>query len=128
MKKLFPPKKIPICEIVELIHALGGLAVFAHPNTAENHVHLCKEDTNLILDYLVARGLDGLEAFHPSTVSEDGAVENLLMQAKRYGLKVTLGSDRHHCDDRYGNDYFSMADKLKKYNYDFDSIRTFFMD
>ena len=128
MKKIFPPKKIPVCEAIDMIHDLGGLAVLAHPNTAENHVHLCKTDTNSIIDYLVAHGLDGLEAFHPSTVSEVGTVENLLVQAQRYGLKVTLGSDRHHCDDRYGQNYFSMEDKLQKYEYDFDSIKNFFID
>ena len=128
MKKIFPPKKIPVCEAVDMIHDLGGLAVFAHPNAAENHVHLCKTQTNTIIDYLVAHGLDGVEAFHSSTVSEVGTVENLLAQAQRYGLKVTLGSDRHHCDDRYGPNYFSMADKLKEYDYDFASIKTFFID
>lgn len=128
MKKIFPPKKIPICEIVDLIHSLGGLAVLAHPNAAENHVHLCKADTNIIIDYLAKHGLDGLEVFHVSTVSEDGVVENLLKKAQTYNLKVTLGSDRHHCDDRYGEEYFEMSDKLKEYNYNFDYIKTFFMD
>ena len=125
IKKLFPPKKIPIDEVVNIIHSLGGIAVLAHPNSAENHVCLKIEQTNQIIKFLVAKGLDGLEVFHPVTVSESGVVDNLLDQAKVYNLKVTLGSDRHNCDDCDGNEYFPMADKLKTIDYNFEAIRTF---
>ena len=122
----FPPKKIPIDCVVDIIHSLGGLAVLAHPNSGEDHVHLQISQTNKIIKYLVSKGLDGIEVFHPETVSGSGVVENLLEQAKLYNLKVTLGSDRHHYDDEcYGNTYFSMADKLKTIDYDFETIRTF---
>ena len=121
----FPEKKIPIEEVVGIIHSLGGLAVMAHPNNAENHVRLSVSQTNEIVRFLAGKGLDGLEVFHYSTVKEEGVVENLLQQAEKYNLKVTLGSDRHYCDDRYGKDYFSMAEKLKSFDYDFDSIKNF---
>ena len=124
----FPLKKIPIDCIVDIIHALGGLAVLAHPNSGEDHAHLQIYQTNQIIEFLAQKGLDGLEVFHSDTVSESGVVDNLLEQAKLYNLKITLGSDRHHCDDRYGNDYFSMADKLKTIDYGFDTIRTFWKD
>ena len=121
----FPDRKIPILKVVDMIHSLGGLAVLAHPNNAENHVNLTIEQTNEIIKYLVSKGLDGIEVFHYSTVSERGVVENLLKQVKKYNLKVTLGSDRHYSDNRYGNHYFSMAEKLNEFDFDFTSIRCF---
>lgn len=121
----FPDKKIPISQVVDIIHSLGGLAVIAHPNNAENHVNLTIEQTNEIIKYLVDKGLDGIEVFHYSTVNESGVVENLLEQVKKYNLKATLGSDRHYADDRYGDNYFSMADKLKEYDYGFEKIKNF---
>ena len=121
----FPERKIPIEDVVDIVHSLGGLAVMAHPNNAENHIHLTESETNEIIEFLADKGLDGIEVFHYSTVSEEGAVENLLKQAEKYNLKVTLGSDRHYCDDRYGDSYFSMAEKLSKFDYDFGSIKNF---
>ena len=125
IEKLFPPKKIPISEVVDIIHSLGGIAVLAHPNSAENHVCLTMEQTNQIIKFLVVKGLDGIEVFHPSTVSVGDIVDNLLEQARIYNLKVTLGSDRHNCDNDNGDEYFPMADKLKAIDYNFESIRTF---
>lgn len=124
----FPEKKIPISDVVGMIHSLGGLAVMAHPNNAENHVNLSTEQTNEIIKYLVSKELDGIEVFHYSTVNESGAVENLLKQAEIYKLKATLGSDRHYADDRYGNNYFSMADKLNEYDFDFAQIKNFWKE
>ncbi|MDE7182642.1 MAG: PHP domain-containing protein [Clostridia bacterium] len=124
----FPDKKIPISEVVDMIHSLGGLAVMAHPNNAENHVNLTIEQTNKIIKFLVGKGMDGIEVFHYSTVNENGVVENLLNQAKKYNLKVTLGSDRHYSDDRYGNNYFSMADKLSGYDFDYAKIKNFWKE
>ena len=125
IKNKFPEKKIPIKKVVDIIHSMGGLAVMAHPNDGENHDRLTKSQTNEIIDFLAGRGLDGLEVFHYSTVNEEGTVENLLKQAEKYNLKVTLGSDRHYADDRYGENYFSMAEKLKKIDYDFGKIKDF---
>ena len=121
----FPEKKIPIEKVVDIIHHLGGLAVLAHPNNAENHINLSISQTNAIIEYLVSKGLDGIEVFHYSTVNEDGVVENLLKQVKKYNLKVTLGSDRHYADNRYGSNYFSMAEKLNQIDYDFNTIKNF---
>lgn len=123
--KRFPDRKIPIAEVVGIIHSLGGLAVLAHPNNAENHINLTVSQTNEIIAYLAGKGLDGVEAFHYSTVSEEGVVGNLLEQAEKYKLKVTLGSDRHYSDDRYGSGYFSMEKQLSTFDYDFDRIRNF---
>lgn len=121
----FPQKKIPIDSVVDIIHSLGGIAVMAHPNRAENHVALSINQTNEIIEFLVSKGLDGIEVFHYDTVNEKGVVENLLEQVRKYNLKVTLGSDRHYCDDRYGPTYFSMEKMLNSFDYDFDTIRTF---
>ena len=123
MLKRFPPKKIPLEKVVDLIHKMGGVAVMAHPNNGEDHVHLTKSQTNKIIEFLAGKGLDGLEVFHYSTVNEEGAVENLLKQAEKYNLIVTLGSDRHYSDNRYGDNYFSMAEKLKSFVYDFGTIK-----
>lgn len=69
---------------IELIHAAGGLAVWAHP-----------EDVALQRDlrYLVDAGLDGLECYRPRMAA--APLRRRIELARAHGLLVTGGSDWH---------------------------------
>jgi len=71
-------------EVIERIHAAGGLASIAHPGLIEHDEWLAG---------LAAAGLDALEAYHSD---HDAAVTDRYLQtAKRLKLAVTGGSDFH---------------------------------
>jgi 3',5'-nucleoside bisphosphate phosphatase len=71
-------------EAIELIHAAGGVAVWAHPRT---------DMLEPMLPALVDQGLNGLECYRPRvTPSEADRIADL---ATRHGLVVTGGSDWH---------------------------------
>jgi len=77
-------EKLPPERAVGLIHAAGGVSVFAHPGaTREDHR----------LEALVAHGLMGLEVFCPS--HKLSATERYGALAARHGLLVSGGSDFH---------------------------------
>jgi len=74
---------------VEIIRESGGLAVLAHPMSLYvSWGHL----PGLIQD-LQDKGLDGLEAWHPS--AKVSACKRLHALAKSLGLYITAGSDFH---------------------------------
>jgi predicted metal-dependent phosphoesterase TrpH len=70
---------------IELIHAVGGLAVIAHPLEGEGSTELVPE--------LAAAGLDGVECYYQSYSREQ--VETLVELARQHGLVPTGGSDYH---------------------------------
>jgi len=71
-------------EAIELIHAAGGVAVWAHPplNLVET-----------LLPEMAQWGLDGVESFRPHLSPAD--IDLLVQTARRYGLYPTGGSDWH---------------------------------
>jgi predicted metal-dependent phosphoesterase TrpH len=73
-------------EGVERIRQAGGIASLAHP------VRL-KGDFPALLPGMREVGLNALEAYHSDHGPED--TESFLALAKRYGMKVTGGSDFH---------------------------------
>jgi 3',5'-nucleoside bisphosphate phosphatase len=76
--------------IVEAAHAIGALALIAHPGRGDVFVRL---DAGR-LDHLRAIvPIDGLEARHPSHTPEQ--VEDFLAYARSHGLLVSAGSDSH---------------------------------
>ncbi|MDR3541975.1 MAG: PHP domain-containing protein [Desulfosporosinus sp.] len=75
---------LDVFEAVEAIKQAGGVAVLAHPYGYKN-MELIPE--------LLASGLDGLEAWHPS--NDEAAVKLIMSEAKKYGLILTGGSDFH---------------------------------
>lgn len=75
---------IDVFEAVRAIKQAGGVAVLAHPY-GYNNMELIPE--------LVAAGLDGLEAWHPS--HDEAALKLIKAEAKKYGLILTGGSDFH---------------------------------
>jgi hypothetical protein len=83
---------VPVDEIIAVAHALGGLAVLAHPGRSKG-VYAIPADENDIAA-LAAVGLDGIEVFYPSHTPEQQ--QFLLAQADRHGLLVSGGSDSHH--------------------------------
>lgn len=75
---------------IERIHAAAGLAVLAHPPQLKynNNAHLAT-----IVRALVARGLDGIEVYHPDHTPEQ--TRHYLDLARMLGLLVAGGSDFH---------------------------------
>jgi predicted metal-dependent phosphoesterase TrpH len=82
-----PKTALRVEEAIELIHAVGGVAVLAHPATQFDRAAIVK---------LAAAGLDGVEVIHPRhTVTITRALSET---ADAIGLFVTGGSDYHGGD------------------------------
>lgn len=83
-------------EVIDIIHAAGGLAVLAHP-MEQRHLdetyNQFRERLFPILDKMRAYGIDGIECYHPS--ADDVQSEVLRDYANRYDLLITKGSDYH---------------------------------
>lgn len=109
INEFFPQETLNIKDTISLIHDLHGLAVWAHPCRAENHVEIKRNQIDVIIKYMVECGLDGIEVYHYSNF-ESGEVEHLLALTKKYHLLVSLGSDNHFVNEPY----FSLKDKLDK--------------
>ncbi|MFA5388423.1 MAG: PHP domain-containing protein [Candidatus Omnitrophota bacterium] len=76
-------------EAVDMIKAVGGVAVLAHPKTIEMQGKPLKD----ILGLLVKEGIEGIEVYHSDHTKRDYAeLEGL---AGEYGLLMTGGSDCH---------------------------------
>ena len=77
-------------DAIDLVHAAGGIAVFAHPG---------RDGTRAVIEPLVAYGLDGLEILHPSQSGEDMARLGAL--AQHFDLVSSGGSDWHGTTDGF---------------------------
>ncbi len=119
----FPEDKVEPQTAIDLIHQSGGSIFWAHPNRAEGHVCLTKEQIAKIIDVLCEKGIDGLEVFHLDTVKEKGMVEYLLHIADEKHLKVSLGSDTHKLLNNQTEQYFILNNQLKSYDFDFEKIK-----
>jgi 3',5'-nucleoside bisphosphate phosphatase len=75
-------------EGVRLIHSVGGLASWAHPNELDG------KDWREFLPAVLAAGIDGLEAYYSKDYGPD--YPRLLLEAcDAYDLVPTVGSDFH---------------------------------
>ncbi|MCL2319670.1 MAG: PHP domain-containing protein [Treponema sp.] len=74
---------------VTAIHGSGGIAVLAHPMS----LYVSWGRLPDLIKNLKEKGLDGLEAWHPST--KVSACKRLEALGKSLGLSVTAGSDFH---------------------------------
>ena len=84
-KVLHNPEYEPVDQVLAVIKAARGVAVFAHPSVY-NSMELVRE--------LAAAGrIDGVEIEHPRNTPEDK--EALRRLAKEYGLVTTGGTDFH---------------------------------
>lgn len=81
-----PNDALTPAEAVDLIHRAGGLAVMAHPA-------LYKGDLKPVFEDMLARGLDGIEAYYPLHTPEQS--EAFAALARRHNLLITGGSDFH---------------------------------
>jgi predicted metal-dependent phosphoesterase TrpH len=77
-----------IADAIALVHAAGGLAIWAHPGG---------QGSSDRVQALTALGLDGVEVFHPGHSTAD--LERLAMLADAFGLVVSGGSDWHGSPD-----------------------------
>jgi predicted metal-dependent phosphoesterase TrpH len=80
-----PRDKLSPEDAIDLIHAVGGLAVVAHPHEGKGVFE--------ILPGLAAHGLDGIETYYQGYNAE--RVANLVALGKEHGLLPTGGSDFH---------------------------------
>lgn len=80
VQKLYPE------EAIALIHQAGGIAVLAHP------CHI-KANAHQVVERLAGAGLDGLEAYYPT--SSEGQTKLFESLAAQFGLLLTCGSDFH---------------------------------
>lgn len=74
-------------EVVNAIHAAGGIVVLAHPFNYKNI------EASRLLKIIEGKKIDGIEVYHPSCTPEN--IEFLLDYAKKRKLVVTGGSDYH---------------------------------
>lgn len=79
-----PTRLINPAEAIELIHAAGGVAVWAHPRP-----DLLEPELPRMVDW----GLDGVECFRPRVAVADA--DRMARLAARHGLFATGGSDWH---------------------------------
>jgi predicted metal-dependent phosphoesterase TrpH len=77
-------QRLSVAEAIQMVHAAGGVAVFAHPG---------RDGTRARLEALQSAGLDGVEVRHPSHSAED--VARLGALADHLGLLPSGGSDWH---------------------------------
>lgn len=95
-------------DAIDVIHALGGIAVLAHAGRIAKPFGEREE----LMDRLVSRGLDGIECFYTTHTAEE--TEYFCGYAERKGLFVTGGSDFHADDGRHliGSPEFHADEKL----------------
>jgi len=76
-------------EASDMIKAVGGVSVLAHPKTINTEIRPLGD----IVKMLVDEGLQGIEVYHSDHNNKDSAEFKKL--ASKYGLLVTGGSDCH---------------------------------
>lgn len=77
-------------QAIELIHAIGGAAIWSHPAV---HFERNYDGLEKFLTELVGWKIDGVEIFSPSHTEDD--IEFLEGLARKYHLLRTAGSDFH---------------------------------
>jgi predicted metal-dependent phosphoesterase TrpH len=89
-KPFFVPKEgLVFDRAVSLVHQAGGIAVLAHPLS----LYVAWGRLPGLVQSLKERGLDGLEAWHPTAKVQ--ACKRLEELGKSLGLYITAGSDFH---------------------------------
>jgi predicted metal-dependent phosphoesterase TrpH len=107
----FAGRTIPsIDEAIDLIHAAGGVAVWAHPFWD------IKDDDAVLatLDRYVGHGLDGVEAFY--TTHTPHQIQLLADRAGALDLLTTGSADFHGPDHRHFSKFraFELADRVPR--------------
>ena len=77
-------ERLDVADAIALVHAAGGVAVFAHPGA---------DGDSARVERLAALGLDGLEIKHPSHTADEAA--RLMLLCDAFDLVPSGGSDWH---------------------------------
>lgn len=85
-------RPVGVDEVVAVAHALGAVAVLAHPGRSKGIYAIPANEADLAA--MAEAGLDGVEVYYPSHSAEQVARYSAL--AARHGLLVSGGSDSHH--------------------------------
>lgn len=76
-------------DVINFIHASGGIAILAHPYTNLKRTPYPK----VVIEYLLAKDIDGFELYHPyNTQPYFDLIQNTI---KEHSLLTTGGSDYH---------------------------------
>jgi predicted metal-dependent phosphoesterase TrpH len=98
---LFPPYLVPgaaayvarsrptVAQAIEVIHAAGGVAVWAHPLWDLDRV----DEALATIEIFAADGLDGVECFYPTHTAEQARA--LHAAARGHGMLATGSADFH---------------------------------
>jgi 3',5'-nucleoside bisphosphate phosphatase len=83
-------ERLDLAEGIALIHAAGGVAIWAHPQSEGNRERIGR---------FAALGLDGVEVRHPSHTSDD--IARIATLCDHFGLVRSGGSDWHGALDGF---------------------------
>ena len=84
-----PPKRIDVFELIEWMHGMGVVTIFAHPYLSIQN----EQELQPFLNKAVECGLQGMETRYPLFSQEQTA--HLEKLAHQYGLAESGGSDFH---------------------------------
>lgn len=87
-----PMQKLPVEDVIDVIHAADGVASIAHPGRIRS------DNPTAVIEYAVKQGVDGIEAWYPysGTYEPDHPwVREAHRLADEYKLLKTGGSDCH---------------------------------
>ncbi len=89
-KAYLDKKRLPADEAIQMIHDGGGISIIAHP-----YILRRKDEENFEknIEYLVERGIQGIEVYYPEHSRGDEALFADL--ARRYDLLISGGTDFH---------------------------------
>jgi predicted metal-dependent phosphoesterase TrpH len=113
--------KRSVQEVIEIIHAAGGLAVLSHPLGKGTSLKEISQDPvaqEKTLKQFVGWGLDGLECYNPAHTPEDN--RRIKKWAQQFQIHITAGSDWHGSIAKSGN---RRAKLLPSYFDDFGGLR-----
>lgn len=99
-------KKPSAVEIIRLIHEVGGIAILAHPYLIDDVVRVDdrKMSRDDFIDWLIAEGLDGIEAsytYDKTTYGGELTKEEIIQKVKKdYSnrVKIISGGSDYHAD------------------------------
>jgi predicted metal-dependent phosphoesterase TrpH len=99
-------KKPSAVEIIRLIHEVGGIAILAHPYLIDDVVRVDdrKISRDDFIDWLIAEGLDGIEAsytYDKTTYGGELTKEEIIQKVKKdYSnrVKIISGGSDYHAD------------------------------
>lgn len=82
--------RISVKEAIDIIHAGGGIAVFAHPCRLGK---IDIDEAKVLIEKYKGFGLDGVEAIY--CMHTDEQINELMKFCEEKRLKITMGSDYH---------------------------------